>query len=514
MPKGLPRFALRMEPLGKPVRARWTKGAGTGLAAAFVLLLGLSAANAQENPDSFTLPEGRPSPTPTPTPQGPEDERGGVPIAPRLIDPARGQPAPERTPTPVPPAREQAPTPNPAAAPSEGQPTPPPSFLEGGIDEPFEQEPTTETTSQEAGSRTALQDSPRGAADLGRIAPTSTSTTITPALNPSVSEADAEWVDVSPDSIDALDPTARLLPTADKPGAGQFSYPAFSTWVFLGAALLVLGAIGWILMRARRFEETEDGSAFTTGARREMGSAFTIDDRERSGTKTGSPTQPLGLQMDTLKATLEAEPKPSPSAPMGMASAPRHSQPETPRASVAHTTGEGPSLPLAISLSITSARRSVMMFTLEYRVDLANRGDKPVRDLTLSGALTCAQAGASQDGVGAPNHVLGHIDRIGPQQTRAITGTLEMPLANVRLIRQGTASVFIPLMIVKVDSEGWSDLVSRFVIGTPSPANASRLQPIVFDTRIGGLGTLRADKIQPFPAPTPSSAPAKSSAVS
>ncbi|MEM7703412.1 MAG: hypothetical protein AAF251_15850 [Pseudomonadota bacterium] len=277
--------------------------------------------------------------------------------------------------------------------------------------------------------------------------------------------------------------------------------------------MLTFGAIVWLLTRTRRYKEADDESEFTGGARREMGAAFDIGGQERSVTKTAERARPAGFQMDTLKAALKEEPKPSASAPSGATLASPRPKRVASADSFAHRPNKGPPLPLAMSLSITSARRSVMMFTIEYRVDLANRGDTATRDLIVTGDLGCAQAGHSSDRSSAPAPLLGQIERIGPHQSRAVTGILEMPLADVRLIRQGATSMFIPLMTVNVKSEGWSDLLARFVIGTPSPASASRLQPIIFDTRIGGLGALRADKVQSFAAPAPSSNPAESSAV-
>ena len=139
-----------------------------------------------------------------------------------------------------------------------------------------------------------------------------------------------------------------------------------------------------------------------------------------------------------------------------------------------------------------------MMFTLEYRLTLANRSSAALRDIAVRGKLVCAQLENAPVGAEVPPQELALIERIGPNQIHTITGALSMKVTDIRLLKSAKTPMFIPLLAARVEAPGASPSVTRFVIGKPSPLNAARLQPIALDTSIGGIEGLRADRIQPF----------------
>lgn len=155
-----------------------------------------------------------------------------------------------------------------------------------------------------------------------------------------------------------------------------------------------------------------------------------------------------------------------------------------------------PDMPrLDLAYEIVSATRSVMMFTLQYRLTLANRTDRAVSDLSAAVQLASARRGDSNaPSPGAAQHVQ-TIDRIGPHQSRSLSGTVQLPVADIAVLRQGSAALFIPIAHVTVEGEGQTALTRSFVIGTPSASGSGKLHPVLLDTPPGSIPGLRAQAI-------------------
>lgn len=164
-----------------------------------------------------------------------------------------------------------------------------------------------------------------------------------------------------------------------------------------------------------------------------------------------------------------------------------------PPSSLPDMAGDPPTL--HIVFEITSATRSVMMFTLQYRLTIANRTDRAIGDLSIAVQLACAQRGASN--APSPGAAQRHVtlDRIGPHQGRSIIGEVQLPLSAIAIVRQGSAALFIPLAHVTVESAGQSTLTRSFVIGAPSASGAGRLHPIRLDSPPGSIPGLRAQAV-------------------
>jgi hypothetical protein len=154
-----------------------------------------------------------------------------------------------------------------------------------------------------------------------------------------------------------------------------------------------------------------------------------------------------------------------------------------------------PALPrIDLSLEIPGATRSVMMFTLRYRLTLANRTGRAVNDLSVAVQLACAQRGSSNAAPVAAAQSSQPIERIGPHQSRSISGEVQLPLTAVTPIMHGKTALFIPLFHVTIEGEGQQALAKSFVIGTPS-GGEGRVQPIVLAGPPGALPPLAARAI-------------------
>jgi hypothetical protein len=154
---------------------------------------------------------------------------------------------------------------------------------------------------------------------------------------------------------------------------------------------------------------------------------------------------------------------------------------------------------LDLALEITGATRSMMMFTLQYRLTIANRSDRAVNDLAMAVQIACARASHDAMGGNAPSsgsaQRTGRIERVGPHQARTITGEVQLPLDAIAPLRQGRTPLFIPLVHITLEGEGQRALARSFVIGTPSVSGGTRLHPVPLDTPPGAVGGLIAQSV-------------------
>lgn len=156
-----------------------------------------------------------------------------------------------------------------------------------------------------------------------------------------------------------------------------------------------------------------------------------------------------------------------------------------------------------IAFEVTSATRSVMNFTLGWRITVVNRADTAISDLALAVQIACARASAAAGGAGhaplpASAQHLAAIDRLGPSQSRSLAGEVQLPLSAIAPLRQGTTPLLIPLVNMTVESEGQRALAKSFVVGTPSAGG--RVHPIPLDLPPGAIPGLVAQAIALSPA--------------
>jgi hypothetical protein len=154
--------------------------------------------------------------------------------------------------------------------------------------------------------------------------------------------------------------------------------------------------------------------------------------------------------------------------------------------------GEAAPIRLDTILDIVSASRSLMMFTLEYRLEIANRSPRAVREVAVTTRLGYPGRTGQEAALVASAEDIQTIERIGPQQSRSVTGTLRLPLSEIAPIRQGAAPLLIPLLHILIEAADRPCEKRVFVAGPPSPQNMGRLQPIRLDGPPGGIAGIRA----------------------
>jgi len=177
---------------------------------------------------------------------------------------------------------------------------------------------------------------------------------------------------------------------------------------------------------------------------------------------------------------------------IGMPRVPRLAAPAPRAADDAGEDSDAAPAKLDCQLAILSAARSVMMFTIEYRLEIANRSPRAVRDLQVTARLGYPGRTGAEAALVPSAETIQTIERIGPHQSRSITGTLRLPLSEISPIRQGASPLLIPLFHMILEGTDHPRETRVFVAGTPSPANLGRLQPIRLDTTPGGIAGVRA----------------------
>lgn len=150
---------------------------------------------------------------------------------------------------------------------------------------------------------------------------------------------------------------------------------------------------------------------------------------------------------------------------------------------------------LDVVLEVTGATRSVMTFTLHYRLTLANRAGYAINDVNVAALLASARRGTDNAAAPGAAQRLERIDRLGPHQNLALTGDVQLPLSAIAPLFQGQVPMFIPLVHITLESDGQSALTRSFVIGTPNAAGTGRLHPILLNTPPGSISGLAAQRI-------------------
>jgi len=195
--------------------------------------------------------------------------------------------------------------------------------------------------------------------------------------------------------------------------------------------------------------------------------------------------------MSAVNTPLEKRPVPKPAS----------TQPAPP---IKATTSTGPALAInpkqiAVALTITNATRSVANFTLSFRIAITNNSKNAIRTLGISAQLTSAQRAQANTPSSSKKHWVASLDRIDPQQSQVIEASAHIPMKDMRVVKQGQKSVFIPLLHIFLQGDGIANTATNsFVIGLPKDGDAQRLYPIAFHTAPGPVRGLRANKVKPF----------------
>ncbi|WP_100260705.1 hypothetical protein [Qipengyuania seohaensis] len=133
----------------------------------------------------------------------------------------------------------------------------------------------------------------------------------------------------------------------------------------------------------------------------------------------------------------------------------------------------------AIKLTLSFANA-----TLDYRVSVLNRSTSAMSGVAVSADLVSAHGDLPvEQQVASPGQDLPqqHVfERIAPGQSVRFEGKIQLPIANVRPLRQGDMALLVPLLRVKVSDARGEPKVQTFVVGQ-GEANGGRVAPFRLD---------------------------------
>lgn len=163
---------------------------------------------------------------------------------------------------------------------------------------------------------------------------------------------------------------------------------------------------------------------------------------------------------------------------------PAHARP--PDHTVAPAADLGPVTGPPLELTLEPVRMSVSLVnaTLHYRVQLTNKSGAPLGPIALAVDMIAAHASRSDasllalDGTGL--ELRHEVPTLAPGEITEVSGQLRLPLAEVTPIRSGTATLFVPLVRLRVEAAELV-LTRALVIGETPTAPGGLLRPFRLD---------------------------------
>ncbi len=262
------------------------------------------------------------------------------------------------------------------------------------------------------------------------------------------SEPQTAPIDIVPseEDTDTL-PPAIPQPTGTAPAeplvTDAASEGATSNWVWI-AALLALLALAFTVWRVR----TSRNTVPVAGIER--------------------PSEPLARQTDLREPALTPEAEPAPELPKQQ------------------TTPIKPDEPLAVAFQPLSLALSMMNATLSYRISITPGAGIETEAMTIGADMIAAHASLpigqqlADPAIMLPERHNGIALRAG--ESLELNGTITLPIAAIRPIRQGNAALFVPLVRLTFDNVGQAVDPMTFVLGEDSKLQTGKLQPLRIDT--------------------------------
>lgn len=148
--------------------------------------------------------------------------------------------------------------------------------------------------------------------------------------------------------------------------------------------------------------------------------------------------------------------------------------------------------------------RSMMMLTLNYRLIIANRSPRTLRDVAIAADMISSSRSRAMEaqlaGLETRLPYLGMIDRIGPHQSASFAGSIQLPIGEVEAFYQGQTPLCIPLMRLRVDGGILEPHVRNFVIGLGSGIAGGRVHPLPLSGPPGSYDGVQGRTLEPVTA--------------
>lgn len=144
-----------------------------------------------------------------------------------------------------------------------------------------------------------------------------------------------------------------------------------------------------------------------------------------------------------------------------------------------------PTRPITLAIAPEKLSRSLMNATLSCGIIVANNTGRELQNLQISGDLVTAHGKVPMADQLADDTTalaaLTRIETISAGTKEQVTVNFNLPLAQVRAIAQGRASVYVPLLRLRVAGDGLDAITQTFVIGMKPPRSNGKVQPFRLD---------------------------------
>lgn len=169
-------------------------------------------------------------------------------------------------------------------------------------------------------------------------------------------------------------------------------------------------------------------------------------------------------------------------------SAPAIERPRVPTPSptappVAPVATSGPDL--RVEAEAISLGRSFANATLSYSITVSNLGGQPLQNVRIEADMTTAHSSLPVDQQLASTTTelpdLAWIDQLAAGAAKQARGEFRLPVGQIRLIRQGKAALYVPLLRLRIHADGIEPVVRTFVVGQKQGARSGRLTPFRLD---------------------------------
>ncbi|WP_313441983.1 hypothetical protein [Novosphingobium sp.] len=413
---------------------------------------------------TWSLPPGQQEGQSASRPQGPVDPQNPT-VTPRETAPDVPAATPAATPSSAPTSRA---TPVPTIV------APPPPVPRAS------ERPNPQTTAPAAAQSAApTRPSQTPTVETATSAPSPTASPL-PSLDPTPPAARESAV---PSPIPSATPDTAIQP------ANEPHWPEW--WLVIPAALVATGIGTFALLRRRRAPAT---------AWEEAGLEPEAEPEDEIAEEPATPSTSAAASA----AIAALDPTPA-VTPVPRVQPPRQPDPQSrplpqPVPPPAREPVPAPSRPgiVAVHFEPVSMRLSLVYATLQYRLALTAPDGGSAQSWQVRGDMISAHASLSQGEQLAPDPAtlpLRHsLEALAPGETREFKGELQLPLNAIRVMRQGQASLFVPLVrLCLVDEEGH---VERRVFTLGIPGDRPALGPLRLDTGPRDHATIAARAVE------------------
>ncbi|MFK4874892.1 hypothetical protein [Novosphingobium sp. ZW T3_23] len=264
--------------------------------------------------------------------------------------------------------------------------------------------------------------------------------------------------------------------TATQP-ANEPHWPEW--WLVIPAALVATGIGTFALLRRRRAPAT---------AWEEAGLEPEAEPEDEIAEEPAAPTSAPTSVTASSAAIAALDPTPA-VTPIPRVQPPRQPDPQSrpvPQPVPQPAREPAPSRPgiVAVHFEPVSMRLSLVYATLQYRIALTAPDGERSQPWQMRADMISAHASLSQGEQLVPDPAtlpLRHsLETLAAGETREFKGELQLPLNAIRVMRQGQASLFVPLVrLCVIDEEGH---VERRVFTLGIPGDGPALAPLRLDT--------------------------------